>query len=126
MADTPFTVAYFCPQCGGASLDFSEIEGGDATCRSCTWKGAGRERVAYPFKHDFISDESMLLSMMQDMRVIFAASSKMYAEFFMKWGFLKVGPGTAQHLARFMAGAARAVLTAIIEERERIEKEEHG
>lgn len=126
MAATQESVAYFCPQCGGAALDFSELAGGNAKCRVCTWEGAAHERVAYPFKHDFISDESMLRDMLNDIRLIFGASSKLYGELLSKWGFIRPGPKVVRDLTRYMAACGRAVLTALIEEREKLEKEEHG
>lgn len=122
---TKESVVYFCPQCGGATLDFSEI-GGDASCRTCNWTGPAHERVAYPFRHDFISDESVLLSMVNDMRIIFSASAKLWGDFLLKWGFISQNPRITRDLTRYLARSARAVLTAIVEERELLEKEEHG
>ena len=34
------TVAYFCPECGSASVEFSGIIGGEASCSVCQWAGA--------------------------------------------------------------------------------------
>jgi hypothetical protein len=125
MAEANESVVYFCPTCGGASLDFSELAGG-ASCRTCGWKGHLHERVAYPFKHDFLSGESSIHQLVSDMRVVVAASSKLYITLLLKWGFLTKGPGLEKAAARYLAAVVRATLTAFIEERDRIEQEKHG
>lgn len=125
MAEANESVAYFCPTCGGASLDFSEL-GGEASCRSCGWKGAQQERVALPFKHDFLSGEAALTHLISDVRSVVSASSKMYLPLLVKWGFLSLGEGVEKRATRYLAAAARATLKSFIEERDSIEKEEHG
>jgi hypothetical protein len=58
--------------------------------------------------------------------MVVAASSKLYLNVLLKWGFLKQGSDLKEQIARYLSVAARAVLTSFIEERERVEKESHG
>lgn len=129
MEATRTDVAYFCPECGSASLEYSELAGSLATCKVCDWTGAQEKLVAYQFQHDFADGTEALRHMMNQMRHIYAASSKMFGEFLLKWGFLdytqtRKGMNiNTKQLARFMAVSAQATLRAIVTERQKIEKE---
>ena len=129
MAATHRDVAYFCPECGSASIEYSELVGSLATCKVCDWTGPQEKLVAYQFHHDFADGTEALRCMMNEMRHIYAAASKMFGEFLLKWGFLdykQTNKGleiNTKQLARFMAAAAQSTLKAIVAERQKIEKE---
>lgn len=129
MEPTTRDVAYFCPECGSSSLEYSELSGGMAVCKVCEWTGAREKLVAYTFQHDFTDSTEALRHMMNDVRYIYAAASKMFGEFLLKWGFLdykqtKKGMDiNTKQLARYMASAAQATLKSVFEVRQKIEKE---
>jgi len=129
MEETKRSVAYFCPECGSASIDYSVLVGGNATCKTCGWVGSNEKLVAYQFSHDFNDDAEALHYLMNDVRKVYGAASKLFGELLLKWGFLdykqtkegiQLNP---KQLARYMAAAAQASLRAIIAEREKMEKE---
>lgn len=115
-----------CPVCGSASVDFSELVGGTASCRGCSWRGSNVDLVALPFDHEFLADESMVLSMVSDMRLLLSGAQGVpHLKFLLKWGFLAgdeqdlVGTIDRKKFASYLAAISRGVLTAIFEERAR-------
>lgn len=122
-------VAYFCPDCGGASIEASALAGGRAECKTCKWEGSREKLVAYAFQHEFSNGEEALRYMMNDIRSIYGAAAKLIGEFLMKWGFLdtvEVGGSkqlNTRQLARYVAAMAQATLKAVVEERAKMEKE---
>lgn len=122
-------VAYFCPECGSASIEYSVLAGGAASCKVCGWTGVREKLIAYSFRHDFPNGEEALHALMNDVRKVYASASKLFAETLFKWGFLdytETREGVqldSKQLARYMAAAAQASLKAIIAERQKMEKE---
>lgn len=116
---------YFCPRCNGAAINYSQVAG-IADCASCGWKGGLSELVSTVIEHDLGSDEKLLEVFALDMRNLFSkTAAKPLALFLRNWGFLPEADPTLQvkFLARYMAAMARAMVRAVIEEREKIEKE---
>lgn len=125
---------YFCPACGGASVSASQLSGGLASCGICAWTGKTEDLAVVPFTHDFSSDEEMLHALLLDMRKIFTTEVVMgLGRLLLKWGFLtgiEVGKDQVRvdpkALARYVGVCAGAFATAILREREKIERERVG
>jgi hypothetical protein len=122
-------VAYFCPECGSASIEFSQLAGGRGSCNVCNWIGRREEMVGYAFEHDFSDGGEAVQYMLNDLRKVFAAASKLYGEFLMKWGFLEVKQTrggvqlNTKQLSRYVASMALATFKAILETRNKMEQE---
>lgn len=121
----------FCPQCGSASVDFSTLVGGQATCAGCRWKGATDDLLVVPIQHDFaLGKESIISDMMSDIRKFLAGELGLpWLKFLLKWGFLEGDinnlPKTLDRkkFARYLATIGHAVLLAVIAERARQSRE---
>lgn len=116
---------HFCPRCSGAAVNFSQVAG-LADCSSCGWKGVLSELVTTVIQHDLGSNEKLLETFAVDMRNLFSkTAAKPLALFLKDWGFLPESDPAQQvkFLSRYMAAMARAMVRAVIEEREKIEKE---
>jgi len=123
-------VAMLCPQCSSPALTrqnshllLEDPLDAAATCGGCGWNGKEKDLVALPFRHELGSDEGIAIALMNDMRAVIAGHlSGPVGKFLMKWGFLSSPLSTAE-FSRYMSAIARSVLTTIIQEREKIEKE---
>lgn len=118
------TLVRFCPVCGSAGVNFSELAGGNARCRGCGWDGQREELLAVPMPAD--SDSQLLVRLMGEMRRLLSGELGLpYLRFLIKWGFLKAdekdiaGTLDRKAFARYIAAIAKSVLTAILEERAR-------
>ena len=120
--------AYFCGRCGSPSLDISELVG-TAKCNACDWAGSTGDLAAMPIEHEFGSSEKVIQALMGDMRVLLAKHlASPLLHFLMKWGFLgnKNTANMRHEVGRYLAAMSRAMLTAVIEERQKMEKEKHN
>lgn len=120
-------VAYACPKCGSPSVSFSSLEGGEAACKPCGWLGVRGDLLAMPFNNDYGSQDAIFSTLTQEWKQIFGKFSIDVGRFLVHWGFLVVKPGqqkvAATALARYLAAMATASLTAVLQEREKFEKE---
>jgi hypothetical protein len=115
--------AKFCGQCGSPAVDASTLEGGEASCRACGWKGKSDELLLHPFQHDFLSNEQMLASFTGEVKGLFTpAFTQSFLRLLVKWGFIsELNPKIA---ARYLGNACRAVVMSIVQTRESFEKSE--
>lgn len=127
----------FCPDCGSPSIDttatgiFASDPGKlGCSCRACGWKGVVADIATATFQHSFGSDEELAKAIAGDLRLLLAKEcASPLGKFLMKWGFLDVQTTkqgaaiSARQLGRYMSAIARALLTSVIEEREKMEKE---
>lgn len=118
------TSVRFCPQCGSAGVDYSSLAGGAAHCRGCQWDGPKEELLAVPMADD--SDQQLISRLMGEMRKLLSGELGLpYLKFLLRWGFLKADVANIDKTldrkaySRYIAAIARAILTAIIEERAR-------
>jgi hypothetical protein len=122
-------VAYFCPECGGASVESMKLVGSSAHCKTCGWEGSNTQLVAYSFEHEFSDGAEAVRYLMNDLRRVYAAAAKLLGEFLMKWGFLDVVETkegvtlNSKQLSRYVAAIAQATMKAIVKERAKMEQE---
>lgn len=116
----------FCPRCGSANLNFSQLAGGAAVCGNCEWKGTSDDLFEVPFSHDFFSDEGMVRNLMSDIRNLLAGEMGLpYLKFLIKWGFVREVSGSPDRVAltRYLVAIAKAILVGIFNERKLIAEE---
>lgn len=123
-------LSLICPSCGSPSVDYSELANGNASCRICKWEGRREELVGVAFEHMFGSREGIAMELFNDVRRLMSDKIFMLglAKFLSRWGFIDVQGDpkkVAYRLSRYGAAMARAMLKAVIEEREALEKENH-
>lgn len=120
--DTKGEFAKFCGQCGSPAVDASTLEGGEASCRACGWKGKSDALLLHPFQHDFLSNEQMLSTFTRDVKGLFTQEfTQSFLRMLLKWGFL--GTAEPKIAAKFLGNACRAIVLSVIETREIIAKE---
>ncbi len=118
-----------CPDCGSLSVEFSALEGGDASCKVCSWSGRKDDLFVMPVNHDLGSSEEVLIGMYNSWREVFGKATVDIARFLLSWGFLTATTEDGKHtidkvkMARYLSAAAASALGAILEERQKIEKE---
>lgn len=126
-----------CPRCGSAGVDYGQISGSTAHCRGCQWHGTREDLLLLSVDHTFLSDESMAMAMVNDMRQLLSGELGLpYLKFLIKWGFVKadvLSPGNTvdrKQFATYLAAIVTGVLTSILTCRSNLEtsKEEsvHG
>lgn len=116
----------FCPRCGSANVEFSELAGGSAKCGNCPWTGTVDDLFVVPFSHDFFSDEGMVRGLMNDLRSMLSGELGLpYLKFLVKWGFVKNPNGVVDRVVftRYLVAIAKALLVAIFEERKKLSVE---
>ncbi len=127
-------VIRLCPTCGAASVDFSALVGGEAKCRACGWAGMAHELLLVPVEHMYGTREGTGFALNNDYRALYKNQGfvRDFIAFLVKWGFVaaerdggKIVADSKQAL-RYMSAVARSGLVAIVEEREKLEKEEKG
>ncbi len=123
--------AKFCPNCGSASVDFSTLVGGEASCNACSWKGISTQLVVFPFKHEMGSEEEVARAFANDVRRVVGDMATPLAQLLAKWGFIDAKPPTREdklklytkELTFYITEAARAVAISFITTRQQIEME---
>lgn len=114
---------YLCPACGTAAIDFSVI-GSEASCRKCHWSGLGKEVLKQQFKHTHGTQEEITQAFLRDFKTMFAAhAATVVGRLLVKWGFLPATHDMTKVLGRYLTVAAQAMVKAILEERDKIERE---
>lgn len=115
-----------CPQCGSPGVEFSSLAGGAASCRGCRWAGQVEDLLVVPGSE--IAPDEQLGNMMNEIRKLLSGELGLpYLKFLLKWGFLAGSMDDPARtvdrkaLARYFAAIGRAILTALLEERARIE-----
>lgn len=118
---------YFCRECGSPSIERSMLDGGTASCRACGWAGTTTQLAAMPISHKFGGDAELLTSLVGDLRTILAREVGVtLVRFLQKWGFFTNETDRvlmAKQAGRYMAAIARGIVTAVLEERDRMEVE---
>lgn len=127
----PNAQALFCASCGSASVTTSSLAGGEASCNVCGWKGRTEELAAFHFTHDLGGDGEVLRRFFMDLRTLLSLEfARGMAALLVKWGFMEQPTAATmkqvqQHLARYIAGTAKAIAESVVKTRADIEKEQH-
>ncbi len=121
---------FICPECGSASVDFSSLVGGEASCSVCKWKGSKEQLLTVPFDNRMGSPHEVVVAMRNDLRRTFSESARGFIIFLIKWGFVpavdrrgSIEVSDHKITVRYMNAIAAASLNAIFELRQVIEKE---
>jgi hypothetical protein len=121
------TAVYFCPECGSPSIERSLLDGGTASCRACSWAGPASRLAGMPISHKFGGDAELIVSLVGDLRTILARDVGVtLVKYLQKWGFFTNESDrqlTARQAGRYMSAAARGIITAVLEERDKMEVE---
>ena len=120
-------VVHFCPACGSPSLEMDDsllvAVDSACSCKACSWEGKRSDLIATPIIHEFASSEETIKAMMGDLRTLLARNFvETFGRFLVKWGFLD-RPINVQQLGRYTVAVATSVIQAVLEERQRSEKE---
>jgi hypothetical protein len=116
------SIAYFCKECGSASVDYGTLTGSSAVCKACGWKGTVEGLLQHTFSHESGTDDQMVKDFMVDVRKVYAANSKSLVLLLAKWGFLPQ-PVQPRLVGRYIAAMAQASLEAVFRVRTELEKE---
>jgi len=117
---------YFCPECGSPSIERSALSGGNASCRACSWAGTSDRLAAMPITGKTGEEDKLLINMVGDLRTVLARDvGVVLVKFLSKWGFLTTTDRQilAKQAGRYIAAAARGIMVALIEERDKMEVE---
>lgn len=120
-----------CAECGSASVDYSHLVGGDASCRVCSWSGRREDLVVIPVRQEGLSDDNQVfMTMYQDFRKIFRDSALPFTRFLVKWGFVdavkrgeKLNIQKPEHVVRYINAIFQASMKSLLETRETLDKE---
>ena len=117
----------FCPQCCSAAVDYSGLVGAQASCRGCGWYGEKIDLLSVPVQHTFLTDESMVLGMVNELRQLLAGELGVpYLRFLLKWGFVKADPERLaqtvdrKEYARYISAIAGGIMESLVKTRARI------
>lgn len=116
-----------CPRCGAASVDYSTLSGGVATCRACGWEGREDALTLVPFDHMYGGDDGVANMLHGELRKLFSQQDVAVPllRFLVRWGFVPVEGGrpSVKHTTRYLAAIALGLVNIVIAEREAIERE---
>ena len=119
--------ARFCAQCGSPSVEYSALEGGEASCTSCQWRGSKTDLLVSPFQHRQGSEEQLVIALERDVRNALAKGlSFATAKVLIHWGFIDADAPSVEQahlLGRYMRGIGRSVVMSILETRKDLEAE---
>lgn len=129
--ETKKTSSLFCPVCGSSAVDYSPLHGGDASCRICKHAAPRATFITYEFSHDFFTDENVFTVFVNEMKHTLLANKPTQDMRFslgailQKWGFVdaKKGRASLPTLMRYYTAIVRGAVLAVVEEREKIERE---
>jgi hypothetical protein len=121
---------YVCPTCASPSVEYSALEGGEASCKACSWKGNKSSLLAVPFVNKFGTEEEVLITIRSEWRGIFGKFGTELGRFLVRWGFMTLDAadinGAKKVLTRYLTAMASASLVSVMQERQKIEKERIG
>lgn len=122
-----------CPTCGSPLVKFSSLIGGSAECGACHWHGKNDELLTVPHISMGSDKASILIAMRNDIRKVFSTNAIHFVRFLVKWGFVdavqrgeSIEVTDPSQAVRYMNVIAAAAMVAVVEEREKIEKEKAG
>lgn len=125
---------YTCPECGSASVEYSELVAGQAKCLTCSWSGRKEDLLVVPLQDGAGTPEEVIMAMRGDLRLIFARSAAEFARFLVKWGFVRSKPKKGKdgleinqkELMRYLNAMASGAMMAVFQERQKLEEKNDG
>jgi hypothetical protein len=115
-------IAFACPTCGSGALTLPTLAGTDYICAACGWKG--RDALIIPVQG---SGEESFRSFSSEVLLVLAKYLALpLGKILVHWGFVptdNAGKPSAHYLAQYLHAMSKAVVTALIEERKKIEIE---
>ncbi len=113
--------AHFCAKCGSPAVDFSTLAGGEASCRSCGWKGVREDLLLHTFSHAFSSEEEVLQAFTADIRTLMTEMGPKFVHLLLRWGFIgKVDP---KIVLPYFRAVGVAIATTTLKVRDELAKE---
>lgn len=124
-------ILYSCPQCASAAVEHGELVGSAAKCNVCGWSGDRESLLSTPFGHIYGTREAVLFELFNSLRKLMTGKEFMneLVKFLARWGFIDLQNDkrtVALRVSRYASTITRAMIQSLIEERQRIEKEEHN
>jgi hypothetical protein len=117
--------AYVCPQCASPAIHVPVLAGADFVCEACGW--GGPDAVVVPFTNPFNSSEQTWEKFGMELLNVFSQVGALpIGRVLVKWGFVSVEPSgkpSMNELVRYLRAMAGAIVTAVLEERKKIEVE---
>lgn len=111
-----------CPECGSASVEFSVLIGGSASCKKCGWSGTKEELLTSVISHDFSSPDQVISLFARDIRdMVGKVMAKPLVSLLAKWGFFTKPSDvklTTKETTLYIQTAARAMAVALFQTRE--------
>lgn len=112
-----------CPNCSSTELSGNDL--GGWRCVTCRAQYSEEDLIISKFKHELGSDSDVLQQLVRSLRNTVAKElATTMGAFLLKWGFIDAPDPYL--LSRYVNSCARSMLIAIIEERQKIERESHG
>lgn len=126
----------FCPQCGSGLVEYSKLAGGAANCRvsGCSWSGKAEDLLVVPVSpgegSSLLGNTNFVEALMLDIRKLVSGhQGLLYLKLLGHWGFIELDfndvKGTVDRkiFSRYLAAIASGILTALLNERVKIEME---
>lgn len=121
---------YLCGDCGSLSLELPALINGTAKCRGCGWQGPTRDLIVQTFQHTQGGDDELIRTFMREFRITLAKDFSLpFGKLLYRWGFLgetETEQGKIVnpiHLKKYLTAVFQSSMKAIIDTREKIEKE---
>ena len=112
----------FCPECGSASVEYSTLSGGAASCKKCEWKGVKEELLVSVLSHDFSDPNQLITLFARDLRNMMGkVLANPLVELLAKWGFFTDPKNlqlTMKESTLYIQTAARAMAVSLMQTRE--------
>lgn len=112
---------FFCPACGGPSIETSELAGGAASCQTCDWRGSREDLMKVPLEHSFSSQEEMLTRFITQVASTIAKTSAVeLGRVLLQWGFLDE-KNIQKELQSYIRNIAVSAARSVVETRQHLE-----
>lgn len=114
----------FCPRCGKGAINFSDLEGGSASCLSCNWSGDRNALLLLPLQFNTDKLEDIVAQSRIDfIRATGGSLGEAFGKWLVKYGFVDTSdPHFKKDMELYLKGAVKAAYASILVTRVEIEK----